>query len=164
MFKVIISCVSNLFCVLGDFMIFIMKKINTISRCAVLYRNDKLNDKTLTPLYHSYVFIITKNPGITQDELANELCINKSNVTRGLNHLEEMGFVERKADQNDKRILRVYPTDKMTNAYPKIKEVLKEWNGYLTDDIDEEEIKVFQSVLERITERAKNYINGREDL
>lgn len=149
---------------IGDYMIFIMKKINTISRCAVLYRNDKLNDKTLTPLYHSYVFIITKNPGITQDELASELCINKSNVTRGLNNLEEMGFVERKSDENDKRILRVYPTEKMIEAFPKIKAVLKDWNKYLTDDINEEEIQIFQSVLERITNRAKDYINGREEV
>ena len=149
---------------IGDYMIFIMKKINTISRCAVLYRNDKLNDKTLTPLYHSYVFIITKNPGITQDELASELCINKSNVTRGLNNLEEMGFVERKSDENDKRILRVYPTEKMIDAFPKIREVLKDWNRYLTDDINEEEIEIFQSVLERITNRAKDYINGREEV
>ena len=149
---------------IGDYMIFIMKKINTISRCAVLYRNDKLNDKTLTPLYHSYVFIITKNPGITQDELASELCINKSNVTRGLNNLEEMGFVERKSDENDKRILMVYPTEKMIEAFPKIKSVLKDWNKYLTDDINEEEIQIFQSVLERITNRAKDYINGREEV
>ncbi len=149
---------------IGDYMIFIMKKINTISRCAVLYRNDKLNDKTLTPLYHSYVFIITKNPGITQDELASELCINKSNVTRGLNNLEEMGFVERKSDENDKRILRVYPTEKMIDAFPKIREVLKDWNRYLTDDINEEEIEIFQSVLERITNRAKDYIKGREEV
>ena len=141
-----------------------MKKINTISRCAVLYRNDKLNDKTLTPLYHSYVFIISKNPGITQEELANELCINKSNVTRGLNNLEEMGFVYRKANENDKRILRVFPTNKMLEAYPKIKEVLREWNGYLTNDIDEEEIRIFQSVLERITNRAKDYINDRQEV
>ncbi|MBE6739959.1 MAG: MarR family transcriptional regulator [Ruminococcaceae bacterium] len=145
-------------------MIFIMKKINTISRCAVLYRNDKLNDKTLTPLYHSYVFIITKNPGITQDELASELCINKSNVTRGLNNLEEMGFVKRMVDENDKRVLRVYPTEKMIDAFPKIRKVLKDWNRYLTDDINEEEIEIFQSVLERITNRAKDYINGREEV
>lgn len=149
---------------IGDYMIFIMKKINTISRCAVLYRNDKLNDKTLTPLYHSYVFIITKNPGITQDELASELCINKSNVTRGLNNLEEMGFVKRMVDETDKRVLRVYPTEKMIDAFPKIREVLKDWNRYLTDDINEEEIEIFQSVLERITNKAKDYINGREEV
>ncbi len=154
----------QLFIFKGEVMIFIMKKINTISRCAVLYRNDKLKDKTLSPLYHSYVFIISKNPGISQDELANELCINKSNVTRGLNNLEELGFVKRKPDQNDKRILRVYPTAKMLDTFPEIKEVLREWNSYLTDDIDENEIKIFQSVLQRITERAKDYISNREEI
>lgn len=144
-------------------MIFIMKKINTISRCAVLYRNDALNDKSLTPLYHSYVIIICKNPGISQDELANELCINKSTVTRGLANLENEGYVERRADKTDKRILRVYPTDKMAKMLPKVRSVLKDWNKYLTDDIDEKDIEVFQSVLERITDRAKLYMENRRE-
>lgn len=144
-------------------MIFIMKKINTISRCAAAYRNDVLKDKTLSALYHSYVIVISKNPGISQEELANELCINKSNVTRGLAHLEEQGYVERKADTFDKRILRVYPTDKMTAMLPKVRKVMKEWNEYLTDDIDEEEVRIFQSVLERVTQKAKDYMDNREE-
>ena len=141
-----------------------MKKINTISRCAVAYRNDKLNDKTLTPLYHSYVLVISRRPGITQDELADELCINKSNVTRDLNNLEESGFVIRKSDENDKRILRVYPTEKMLNELPYVKTVLRQWNEYLTEDIDENEIKIFQDVLEKITNKAKDYILNREEI
>lgn len=145
-------------------MVFIMKKINTISRCAVAYRNDKLNDKTLSPLYHNYVFIISRNPGISQDEIANELYVNKSNVTRGLANLEEKGFISRKVDENDKRILRVYPTDKMLEVFPHIKGVLREWNGYITEDINSEELEIFQSVLERITKKAKDYINSREDI
>lgn len=145
-------------------MIFIMKKINTISRCAVLYRNDKLDDMSLMPLYHSYVFIITKHPGISQDELAAHLCINKSNVTRGVNNLEKLGYIKRIPDECDKRILRVYPTDKMLDAYPKIKEVLRDWNHYLTADIDENEINIFESVLERIAKKAKDYIINREEV
>jgi DNA-binding MarR family transcriptional regulator len=148
---------------IGDYMIFIMKKINTISRCAVLYRNDKLNNKTLTPLYHSYVFIITKNPGITQDELANELCINKSNVTRGLNHLEEMGFVERKSDENDKRILRVYPTEKMLAVLPEIQKASSEWMRLLSEGIPQEELDIFDSVLERMQTRAREIIEEQEE-
>ena len=144
-------------------MIFIMKKINTISRCAVAYRNDILKDKTLSPLYHSYVLIISKNPGISQDELASELCINKSNVTRGLANLEEQGYVRRESDKDDKRILRVFPTEEMLKMLPKIKSVLRDWNKYLTDDIDDEEIEIFQSVLERVTQKAKEYMKNREE-
>lgn len=144
-------------------MISIMKKINTISRCAVAYRNDVLKDKTLTPLYHSYVIIVSKNPGISQEELANKLCINKSNVTRGLSNLEEQGYVERKVDTKDKRVLKVYPTDKMLDALPKVKAALRDWNKYLTDDIDKEEIEIFQSVLERITQKAKDYMDNRAE-
>lgn len=144
-------------------MIFIMKKINIISRCSVAYRNDILKDKTLSPLYHSYVIIISKNPGISQDELADELCVNKSTVARGIVNLEKQGYIYRLPDQNDKRILRVYPTDKMLNMLPNIRTILKDWNHYLTEDIDENDINIFNSVLMRIEEKAKEYMKNREE-
>lgn len=144
-------------------MIFIMKKINTISRSAVTYRNDKLDDKSLSPLFHSYVFIISKHPGISQEELSNELCINKSNVTRGLTNLEDMGYIRRESDKVDKRVMRVFPTEKMLEELPKIRGILRSWNEYLTEDIDNNEIEIFQSVLERISNKAKQYMENREE-
>ncbi len=144
-------------------MIFIMRKINIISRCANAYRGDKLHSDKLSPLHHSFVLTVTRFPGISQEELAEKLCINKSNVTRAVATLEDQGYVKRESDENDKRILRVYPAEKMMEILPQVRSVSKEWNRYLTDDINEHEIEVFQSVLERITEKAKLYMESREE-
>ncbi len=143
-------------------MIFIMRKINKISRCANVYRADFLSGEKLNPIYHSYALCITRNEGITQDEMAKRLCINKSNVTRSLAVLEEQGYIRRENDSSDKRILHIYPTQKLLDLMPEIKQISRNWNKYLTDDISEDEINIFESVLEKICDRAERYIDERQ--
>ena len=139
----------------------IMRKINIISRCQGIFRANNLQNDELTPCHHSYILAITHNPGITQDELAKNICVNKSNVTRTLVYLEKNGYVERKPSPSDKRAIQVFPTQKMQEIFPKIKQIVIDWNTYLTKDLSDEEMENFQSVLEKISERAKNYIENK---
>ena len=44
----------------------IMRQINIISRCAGLYRTDKLRGAELGACHHSYVLAICRTPGISQ--------------------------------------------------------------------------------------------------
>lgn len=136
----------------------IMRKINIISRCQGIFRASKLQSDELTPCHHSYILAITHNPGITQDELAKNICVNKSNITRTLVYLEKNGYVERKPSPTDKRAIKVFPTQKMLAVYPQIKQIVIDWNNYLTEGFSKEEMEIFQSVLDKISIRAKNYI------
>lgn len=141
----------------------IMRQINVISRCEGLYRTDKLRGEELGACHHSYVFAICRTPGISQEELAKHICINKSSVTRHLAYLEEHGYVERRQSEADRRVTLVYPTEKMQKMLPEVKRIVGEWNAYLTADLKEEELTLFRSVLERIAERAKKYADNREE-
>ena len=140
-----------------------MRKINVVSRCEGIYRQDKLKESGLGPCHHSYILSICYNPGMTQEQLAKHICINKSGVTRHLAYLEEKGYVERRADQHDKRAICVYPTQKMLDILPEVKKIVTDWNNYLTEDIDPEELDCFNRVLEKIAERAKKYVYEKED-
>lgn len=135
----------------------IMRKINLVSRCQSSYLADKLKDTGLMPCYHGYVLTICRKPGISQEELSRVLCVNKSNVTRTLAQMEERGFVDRRSSPQDKRILQVYPTDKLLELLPQVRQMAREWNTYLTEEISEAEMEVFQQVLDRIVERATEY-------
>ena len=50
--------------------------------------------------------------GVTQLDLVNATHLRASTISVILKNLEEAGIVERKRDENDLRILRVYLTDK----------------------------------------------------
>jgi DNA-binding MarR family transcriptional regulator len=84
-------------------------------------------------------------------------------VTRHLAYLEEKGYVERRPDANDKRAICVYPTQKMLDILPEVKRIVTEWNTYLTEGIDPDELLCFKKVLDRIADRAQKYIYEKED-
>ena len=136
--------------------------MNVISRCESLYRAEKSSQK-LQGIYHSYIFAICKNPGMSQDFLAKILCKNKSSVTRHLTFLENEGFIERKTSAEDKRELLVYPTDKMITILPEVKEITLIWNSLLAQDIDKEELETFNKVLDKMFLTAKETIYGKEE-
>lgn len=140
-----------------------MRNINIISRCEGIYRTDNLKDAKLCSCHHSYVLAICRHPGMTQEQLAKHICINKSSVTRSLSHLEENGYVERRPDPKDKRILCVYPTQKMLDILPEVRRIAADWNEYLVEGIEENDIALFRSVLEKLAARAHMYISEKED-
>ena len=140
-----------------------MRKTNIISRCEGIYRQNKLKNSGLSSCHHSYILAISHHPGMTQDQLAKHICIDKSGVTRHLSYLEKKGYVERCSDQHDKRAICVYPTQKMLDILPEVKKIVTDWNDYLTKDIDPEELDCFNRVLDQIAERAKKYIYEKEN-
>ncbi len=131
-----------------------MRRINVIARCSVNYKSEKLSGE-ISGCHHPFVLCISKNPGMSQDAISRQLCLNKSTVARSLCYLEEHGFVSREADCEDKRVLRVYPTEKMLQVLLPVRELAAEWNALISEGISEEEMRIFNSVLDRIEERAR---------
>ena len=136
-----------------------MKNINVISRCTVAFRGDRMKDSDLSPYHHGYILTLCRAPGLSQERLAQEMCINKSNVTRHLAALEENGYVERRRSEEDRRITLVYPTKKAYEILPRVRETVREWNAYLTEGMDAGELELFAAITARIAERAREYVN-----
>jgi MarR family transcriptional regulator for hemolysin len=53
-----------------------------------------------------------EQPGVSQSELADMLEVERATAGRLIDKLEENGWVERKPDVDDRRINRIYLTDK----------------------------------------------------
>ena len=133
----------------------VMRKINVISRCMRLYREEQMPDCDLSGGQHSFVYAICSHPGYSQDQLAKHVCVNKSTVTRTLNQLEKNGYVTRIPSETDKRVSLVYPTEKMKEILPKVRMISKSWNESLTEGISESDQKIFFDVLAKLEARAK---------
>ena len=142
----------------------IMRKANILSRCESIYRTDRLKEANLCGFHHSYILAICHSPGLSQEQLARRVCFSKSNVTRHLAHLENQGYVERRPSDSDKRVVLVFPTEKMLAILPQVRHIVEEWNAYLVEDLSPEEVEQFQSTLLKITLRAKEYVNSKDEL
>lgn len=135
-----------------------MKMLNNISRSQAIYRNGRISADDLQSCHYAYVLAVAREPGRSQEDIARELCVNKSTAARNINYLEEKGYVSREALSNDKRQLCVYPTDKMLAVLPEIRNASREWMALLSEGIPENELEIFDSVLARMQEKAREII------
>ena len=141
-----------------------MKMMNNISRSQAVFRHSKISAEDLHPAHYAFAIAICRHPGRSQEELARELCLNKSTVARTLNCLEERGYVTRESLPTDKRQFSVYPTEKMLGVLPEIRDASHEWTKLLSDGIPEDELEVFNSVLERMQVKAREIIERQDEV
>ena len=137
-----------------------MRQISTTYRCAMRFRERELADTGLAGGQTPYLTTLYRHPGISQEELARELNVNKSSVTRQLSVLEDKGYVRREADPQDKRVLLVYPTNQAYAIKERIFRCYHDWSDYLTADFSEEEKAMLSQLMVRIAKRADDYVKG----
>ena len=143
-------------------MLSFMKMLNNISRSQAIYRNSRITASDLNSCHYAFVLSICREPGRSQEELARELCLNKSTVARALNYLETNGYILRTPLPSDKRQFSVHPTDKMLAVLPEVRKASAEWRDQLSEGIPEAEMEIFHSVLERMERRARDIIESQE--
>ncbi|MEA4919907.1 MAG: MarR family transcriptional regulator [Clostridiaceae bacterium] len=124
--------------------------INIISRCSRRFREAKLRRYGLKGSQPVCIMTICKSPGISQDGIAKINHMDKSNVTRQLNTLEQEGYITRITSKDDRRFYEIYPTDKAQLALPDIKASFREWNSLITQMLTKEEISQLESLIEKV--------------
>ncbi|MFQ7233956.1 MAG: MarR family winged helix-turn-helix transcriptional regulator [Enterococcus hulanensis] len=137
-----------------------VKMVNRISRLSALYREKEFKKLGLGEMHHAYILSVCAEPGISQEELACRIFINKSNVARQLAQLEQKGFVIRQSDQKDARRLRIFPTDKSLALETEIRSILANWNQTLLAEIPAEQQEAVLSGLQTIMEKAETEMCG----
>ena len=135
----------------------ITRWISLLERCSSEYRTNEMNDLNINPCHHVYIYCLCNNPGVSQEDLTKMIHINKSNVTRSLKVLIDDGYVYKELDKDDKRIWRIYPTEKAYELRPRLREKMQTWNEILMDGLTQEEQDKLYDLLKKTTVNACNY-------
>ena len=139
-------------------MLDIIRDITEIARVGTQYKIDNFAVYGLKACHASYLMEISGCPGISQDKLAQRICINKSNVARQAAALEEDGYIRRVPSQTDKRVMELYPTEKALAVLPEIMQILKNWENMLMEDLTPEEVELAGKVLLRMKDKAAQWM------
>ena len=132
--------------------------LNRISRCTQMQRGGKLKKYGICGGQVPYLLRLCRFPGLSQEEVARALYVNKSTAARQIANLEKAGLVERRPSEEDRRKLLVYPTQRALELQPEIREMVVSWNSYLLEEFSEEEQALLQSMMDRVACRAQAYI------
>jgi MarR family transcriptional regulator for hemolysin len=98
-----------------------------INDVGLLYRrffNRQVKEMGLTAAQWEVLSYIYRRQGLTQTELADLLATGKSPLGKKLDALEAKGMVERKSDDNDRRVKRIYMTHKLDSMEDGLREVV----------------------------------------
>ena len=128
-----------------------------IARISIQYRNERTKGTDINGTDCKYIMCICNHSGITQDEIASKMSIDKSNVARRLSELEKNGYIIRSPKIEDKRNMEVRPTEKAEKIFPFVKQILNDWDNYITEDLSSEEIEQFLMLLEKIKVKSENW-------
>lgn len=139
----------------------LMHHIADIARCAAQFRQEELAPLGLKSCHASYLTAVCDCPGITQDQLARRIFINKSNVARQLAVLEEGGFVDRRPSPDDRRAIQVFPTQKARQCLPRIGEIFRVWEDFVSQDLTKEEYDCLVIMLAKMKARSGDWMERR---
>ena len=90
----------------------ILREIGMIARALDSIANIEFKEYDLTRGQYLYLIRICENPGIIQEKLAEMIKVDRTTASRAIKKLEANGFIEKKADSVNKKIKKIFPTEK----------------------------------------------------
>lgn len=133
-------------------------EIKLLTRCMACYKNERLQSCGIHNRQGDLLLGVVRLREPSQDELAEDLMMNKSSVARYLAVLEEKGLIRRTPDKKDRRILRVSLTKEGEALIPTIREVNRAWSDFVAQGLSETELETIETLLDGILTRARAYL------
>ena len=90
--------------------------------------------------------------GLTQSELAEDLCISPATITNTLHRMAKAGLVERRSDTEDLRVSRVYLTHEGKLLQEPVEAVWQELESQILADLTLEEQILLRRLLLQVYE------------
>lgn len=132
---------------------------------ALMYRRTQsywthaLKEYDITSAEYPVLLMLSKKEGITQEEIAEDLGVDKSAITRTVKSLQEKGYILRQKDDGDLRCNRIYLTEKGHSSQQVIKEGKDEWNHMISRNLKPEDMEEFIRILELMADNMEDYFD-----
>jgi MarR family transcriptional regulator for hemolysin len=121
--------------------------IHDVSRLRRVSYDRELAPLGITRSQWWVLAFVSRNDGLPQTQLANELDVGKVALGSLIDRLQSAGFVERRADEKDRRVKRVYLTDKARDLINKIGPINDSFNARILKGIPREDLELTSRTL-----------------
>lgn len=96
------------------------------------------------------LLVLSLGDGLYQTQIANILGKDRPNITRMIDVLETNGYIRREKDENNRRILKVFLTDKGKKKAEIVKPLKDRMNDAQYRGMSDEEIFTLVNLLRRV--------------
>ena len=128
----------------------ILREIGMISRALDSIANIEFKEFELTRGQYLYLIRICENPGIIQEKLAEMIKVDRTTASRAIKKLEASGFIEKQADAANRKIKRIFPTEKGKAISPNISRENEHSERVALQGLSEAEAAVLIRLLQKV--------------
>ncbi|MEV5036994.1 MarR family transcriptional regulator [Bacillus sp. AFS026049] len=133
----------------------ILREIGMIARALDSISNIEFKEHDLTKGQYLYLVRICENPGMIQEKLAEMIKVDRTTAARAIKKLEINGFIEKKEDKHNKKIKKLFPTEKGKSIYPFIKRENDYSNTVALEGLSEREVEIISDLLQRVRKNVE---------
>ncbi|MEK3711321.1 MarR family transcriptional regulator [Bacillus sp. FSL K6-1005] len=133
----------------------ILREIGMIARALDSISNIEFKEYNLTKGQYLYLVRICENPGIIQEKLAEMIKVDRTTAARAIKKLEMNGFIKKMDDDHNKKIKKLFPTEKGKDVFPVIKRENDHSNSVALAGFSEKEAETIFYLLQRIRKNVE---------
>lgn len=104
-----------------------------------------------------YVLINISKEGTPATKIAPLMGMEPTSLSRLLKNMEDKGYIYRKGDETDKRIVRIYLTQSGLEKRKIARDTILKFNEKILTNIKEKDLEVLVKVLEQISALTKDF-------
>lgn len=101
----------------------------------------------LKPWQAGILFVLAPGDGMSQRELAEKMKLTPPTITSSIRKMEELGYIERRMDEKDQRVMRLYMTEKSRNYTQHVQKATDQLNDVMLRNFSIEEKLLLKRLL-----------------
>ena len=103
----------------------------------------------------SILFTLHQRSSMSQKDLAESLNMTPPSITSAIRKMEKDGYISRKQDESDQRVMRLALTEKGESCIQNVKKVAEEMRELIFRGMSPEEIMLFRRLLIQINDNLE---------
>ena len=123
---------------------------------ALLYREFRSNGFEITAQQWSVLSTLWETDGIHQNKIAEKTTKNRHNISEMMKLLERQGFVKRKKDLIDKRLLKVNLTESGKALQDKLSPIVKKTMQKAFEGLDQQDAESLKKIYHKVMTNLGN--------
>jgi len=135
------------------------KLISLLFRYFQIYISGELEPYNIGRGQALFLAALYHQDGLSQEQLAAYLNMDKSTTARAINKLELAGYVYREKDKKDLRLNYIFLTPKAKEFKPHFFAILRQWSSILSAGMSDEEAATALQLLTKMFHNAIEYIH-----
>lgn len=128
----------------------ISKYLSYISRVRQKDILDRLEKYEIGNTDYPIILFLSRNSGYGQNEVARELKISKSLITKSVVNLERKGYIIKSTSEKNKSKNLLKLTLEGEELVPNIKKIIKDYENKMLKDLSKEDVEKLNELLEKI--------------